>query len=453
MTLPPADDPNSALFTDLYELRMARSYFERGIEGRAVFDLFVRALPPQRNYLIAAGLDDVLRYLEGFAFSAEALQQLAAMDEFPDAVLERFAALRFTGDVYAVPEGTPIFAGEPIIEVVAPLPEAQLVETYLINQVHFQTAIASKGARVVDAADGRPVADFGARRAHGTDAALKAARALYIAGVDATSNVLASRTYGIPAAGTMAHSYVQAHDRELDAFRNFVRSYPQTTLLVDTYETAEGVRNVIRLAQELGDGFAVSAVRLDSGDLEVEAREARRLLDAAGLTAVRIIASGGLDEHSVAALVAAGAPIDGFGVGTRMDVSADAPSLDAVYKLVEYDGGGRLKLSPGKATVPGRKQIFRSSEGGVITGDVLALHDEQLDGTPLLRPVMRAGRRLPDAAVSLAESRDYARWQRDALPPALRALAPAAAFPVALSPALQAEQARVAAASRADRTG
>ncbi len=452
MTLPPAGDPNSALFTDLYELRMARSYFERGIEGRAVFDLFVRALPPQRNYLVAAGLDDVLRYLEAFAFSTQALQQLAAVDDFPDAVLERFAALRFTGDVYAVPEGTPIFAGEPIIEVVAPLPEAQLVETYLINQIHFQTMIASKGARVVDAADGRPVADFGARRAHGTDAALKAARALYIAGVDATSNVLASRTYGIPAAGTMAHSYVQAHDRELDAFRNFVRSYPQTTLLVDSYETAEGVRNVIRLARELGDGFAVSAVRLDSGDLEAEAREARRLLDAAGLTAVRIIASGGLDEHSVAALVAAGAPIDGFGVGTRMDVSADAPSLDAVYKLVEYDGGGRVKLSPGKATVPGRKQIFRSSEGGVITGDVLALHDEQLDGTPLLRPVMRAGRRLPDAAVSLAQSRDYARRQRDALPPALRALAPAAAFPVALSPALQAEQARVTAASRADRT-
>ena len=452
MTLPPADDPNSALFTDLYELRMARSYFERGIEGEAVFDLFVRALPPQRNYLVAAGLDDVLRYLEAFAFSADALHQLAAMGEFPDAVLERFAALRFTGDVYAVPEGTPIFAGEPIIEVVAPLPEAQLVETYLINQIHFQTAIASKGTRVVDAADGRPIADFGARRAHGTDAALKAARALYIAGVDATSNVPASRTYGIPAAGTMAHSYVQAHDGELDAFRNFVRSYPQTTLLVDSYETAEGVRNVIRLAQELGDGFAVSAIRLDSGDLEAEAREARKLLDAAGLTAVQIIVSGGLDEHSVAALVAAGAPIDGFGVGTRMDVSADAPSLDAVYKLVEYDGDGRVKLSPGKATLPGRKQIFRSSEGGVITGDVLALHDEQLDGTPLLRPVMRAGRRLPDAAVSLVESRDYARRQRDALPPALRALAPVAAFPVAISPALQAEQARVAAASRADRT-
>ena len=451
MTLPPADDPNSALFTDLYELRMARSYFERGMEGWAVFDLFIRALPPQRNYLIAAGLDDALRYLEGFAFSSHALHQLTAMGEFPEPIVERFAVMRFTGDLYALPEGTPVFGGEPIIEVVAPLPEAQLVETYLINQIHLQTAIASKGARVVDAAAGRPVADFGARRAHGTDAAIKAARALYIAGVAATSNVLASRTYGIPAAGTMAHSYVQAHERELDAFRNFVQSYPDTTLLVDTYETAEGVRNVIRLAEELGDGFAVSAIRLDSGDLERHAREARAMLDAAGLASVQIIASGGLDEHSIAALVAAGAPIDGFGVGTQMDVSADAPTLDAVYKLVEYDGEGRVKLSPGKETLPGRKQIFRTIESGVITRDVLALRDEQLAGAPLLRPVMRAGRHLPPER-SLAETRSYAAEQRAMLAPELRALERAAvAFPVEISPRLRSEQARVAASLRITR--
>ena len=453
MALPPADDPNIALFTDLYELRMARSYFERGMHGQAVFDLFVRALPPERNYLIAAGLDDALRYLEAFSFSDAALHELTAMGEFPDAIVERFASMRFTGDVYAVPEGTPVFGGEPIIEVVAPLPEAQLVETYLLNQIHFQTAIASKGARVVDAAGGRAIADFGARRAHGTDAAMKAARALYIAGVAATSNVLASRTYGIPGAGTMAHSYVQAHDRELDAFRNFVKSYPDTTLLVDTYDTIEGVRNVIRLAEELGDGFAVSAIRLDSGDLEQHAREARTLLDAAGLTSVQIIASGGLDEHSIAALVAAAAAVDGFGVGTRMAVSADAPSLDAVYKLVEYDGKGRAKLSPGKETLPGRKQLFRISEGGTIVRDVLALRGERLQGAALLSPVMRAGRRLPDAAVSLAEARSYAEEQRAMLAPELRAIERApVAFPVEVSSRLRSEHTRLAGVLRADRS-
>ena len=450
MRLPPHDDPNAALFTDLYELRMARSYFEHGVEAIAVFDLFVRTLPPQRNYLIAAGLDDVLRYLEGFAFSSDALQQLAVMGEFPEAVIERFASMRFTGDVYAIPEGTPIFGGEPIIEVVAPLPEAQLVETYLINQIHFQTAIASKGARVVDAAQGRPITDFGARRAHGTDAAMKAARALYIVGVAATSNVLASRTYEIPAAGTMAHSYVQAHESELEAFRNFVHTYPETTLLVDTYDTSNGVRNVIRLAEELGDAFAVNAIRLDAGDLAQLAREARALLDAAGLAAVQIIASGGLDEHSIAALVAADAPIDRFGVGTQIDVSADAPTLDAVYKLVEYAGDPRSKLSPGKATLPGRKQIFRDSTAGVITRDVLALQDEKLDGAPLLHPVMRSGRRLPAGDLTLARTRDYAEQQREALPPALRALEPSgAAFPVDVSAALHAEQRRVARQSAA----
>ncbi|HJM76665.1 MAG TPA: nicotinate phosphoribosyltransferase [Dehalococcoidia bacterium] len=435
--------PDSALFTDLYELRMARSYFERGMLGQAVFDLSVRSLPRERNYLVAAGLDDALRYLEDFSFSDAALQQLAEMGEFPDEIVEQFGATRFTGDVYAVPEGTPLFAGEPIIEVIAPLPEAQLVETYLLNQIHFQTAIASKGARIVEAAAGRSVADFGARRAHGTDAAIKAARALYIAGVGATSNVLASRRYGIPAAGTMAHSYVQAHDHELDAFRNFVASYPDTTLLVDTYDTTEGIRNVIRLAGELGNAFAVSAIRLDSGDLRQHAREARTMLDAAGLTAVQIIASGGLDEHSIAALVVAGAPIDGFGVGTKMDVPADAPTLDAVYKLVAYEGEGRAKLSPGKETLPGCKQVFRESEGGMITRDVLALRDEQSGGTPLLGPVMRAGHRLLPT-VSLAEARGYAERQRDTLAPELRAIERAAvAFPIEVSPQLGAEHARV----------
>ncbi len=443
---PPSTDPpfTDPLFTDLYELTMLRSYAEHGMDGTAVFDLFVRTLPPERNYLVACGLDDVLGYLEALAFSPQALDALEGFDQFPRDFREQLASLRFTGDVYAMAEGTPVFGGEPIIEVVAPLPEAQLVETYLINQVHFQTMIASKGARVVDAAGGRPVTDFGSRRAHGTDAAMKAARALYIAGVAATSNVLAGARYGIPVAGTMAHSFVQVHESEAGAFRSFVETHPQTVLLVDTYDTLEGVRAVIRLAEELGDAFAVTAIRLDSGDLAVLARDSRALLDAAGLEAVGIVVSGGLDEHSVAALVEAGAPIVAFGVGTRLGVSADAPYLDAVYKLVEYDGHGTLKLSTDKETLPGRKQVFRVDDGTHLAHDVLALHDEAVDGEPLLRPVMRAGRRLPAGEVTLDESRAHAAEQHQRLPPRLRELTPAESpFAVGISAGLAAERDRI----------
>ena len=436
----------AALFTDLYELTMLRAYFERGMRGSAVFDLYVRSLPPERNYLLACGLDDALTYLEGLAFSEEALEALAPLEQFPPSLLDELRALRFTGDVYAVAEGTPLFAGEPLLELVAPMPEAQLVETMLLNQLHFQTVVASKGARVVEAAGGRAVSDFGSRRAHGTDAALKAARALHIAGVDSTSNVLAGVRYGIPMAGTMAHSYVQAHAGDLEAFRAFTASYPETVLLVDTYDTLAGVRAVIRLAGELGDGFRVSALRLDSGDLAALARDARQLLDAAGLQRVEIFASGGLDEHAIAALVEGGAPVDGFGVGTRMAVSEDAPSLDAVYKLVEYEGQGRLKRSPAKQTLPGRKQVFRTFEHGEMVGDVIALHAERLPGEPLLQPVMRGGRRLSAADVTLAQARAHAAAQRERLPARLRALAHAdPPYPVEVSAELRAEQERVSA--------
>ena len=437
-------ESNVALFTDLYELTMLRSYFVEGLRAPAVFDLFVRTLPPQRNYLVACGLDDALAYLEQLSFPEQVIDDLASLDQFPPQFLEQLRSLRFTGDVLAVPEGTPVFANEPILEVVAPLPEAQLAETFLLNQIHLQTVIASKGARVVEAAAGRPVTDFGARRAHGTDAALKAARALYIAGVDATSNVLAGQRYGIAVAGTMAHSYVQAHEDEMAAFRAFVAADPETVLLVDSYDTTEGVRNVIRLARELGDGFRVRGVRLDSGDLAEHARAARRMLDEAGLQQVEIFASGGLDEHSVAELVVGGAPIDGFGVGTRLDVSADAPYLDAVYKLVAYDGRGRIKLSTEKATLPGRKQVWRVSDGGEPVRDVVALHDEAIDGEPLLRPVMQGGRQLAAGSVTLDEARAHARAQRDRLPAQLRGLAAAEPpYAVEISEGLRAEYERL----------
>ncbi len=386
------DDGNAALFTDLYQLTMLQAYFAEGMDGEAVFDLFVRRLRG-RNYLVACGLETVLHYLETFRFGPEALAYLDTLGLFQPDFLDYLAALRFTGSVHAVAEGTPVFAGEPLLEVVAPIGQAQLVETFLLNQITFQTNLATKAHRVVRAARGRAVADFGMRRMHAGDAALKAARACYVAGVHSTSNVLAGQRYGLPVTGTMAHSYVEAHADEADAFGAFARLYPGTTLLVDTYDTLGGVRRVVRLARERGDAFRVGAVRLDSGDLAALARQARRLLDEGGLGHVRIFASSSLDEHRIAALLEAGAPIDGFGVGTRLGTIADRPYLDSVYKLVAYAGEGRMKLSAQKATLPCRKQIFRIEEAGKAARDVLALHDEALAGQPLLDLVMQDGRR------------------------------------------------------------
>jgi len=417
-------DDSAALFTDLYEFKMVDAYLEEDMHDEAVFSLFVRRLPSRRNFLLACGLDEALRYLETLRFTPAQLDYLASLRLFSDRLLRYLERFRFSGEVCAVPEGTPVFGEEPILEVVAPLPEAQLVETYLLNQIHLQTLAASKASRVVEAAAGRTVMEFGLRRTHGVDAGVKVARAAFIAGVDATSNVLAGQRYGMPVAGTMAHSFVQAHDGELEAFRTFARCFPETTLLVDTYDTLRGVQHVIRLAKELGDGFHVHAVRLDSGDLLALSRAARQMLDDAGLRHVKLIASGNLEEESISWLLDQKAPVDGFGVGTALGVSSDVPCLDIVYKLVAYGGKDRIKLSAAKVLLPGRKQVFREEEEGVARRDVLARHGEQLKGRPLLRPVMRDGKRVEGTSPSLPEIRAYTRHELERLPSALRRLEP-----------------------------
>jgi nicotinate phosphoribosyltransferase len=440
MTRERAPGAPRALLVDLYELTMLEAYLAEGLRGEAVFSLFTRRLPPGRNYLVAAGLEDVLSILERLTFTDEDLAYLRSLGMFSDRVLNWLADFRFTGDVHAVAEGTPVFGGEPLVEVTAPLPEAQLVETAVLNQVHFQTVAASKAARVVDAAQGRTVVDFGVRRMPGAEAGARIARAQFVAGVTATSDVLAGQRDGIPVAGTMAHSYVQAHSSQIDAFRAFVRVYPEATLLVDTYDTLGGVRDVVRLARELGPAFRVRAVRLDSGDLLELSRGARRILDDAGLTAVSIFASGGLDEDRITRLVASGAPITGFGVGTAMGISEDAPSLDMAYKLVAYGGRDRMKLSPGKALLPGRKQVFRREDDGCAIGDVIAGADEHCAGRPLLSLVMRRGSRTSPRP-SLEASRALAREERRRLPPRIVALAAAdPPYPVDVSGGLAARR-------------
>ena len=442
---PWVDDRNAALLTDQYQLTMLQAYHREELVEDAVFSLFVRRLPPSRNFLLACGLDDALRYLETLRFDRDSLDYLASRDEFSREFVDWLADLRFTGDVHALPEGTPVFAEEPILEVTAPLPEAQLVETFLMNQIHFQTLVATKAARVVHAARGRTVVDFGLRRTHGTDAGVKAVRAYYIAGLAATSNVLAGRVYGVPVSGTMAHSYIQAHGSELEAFRAFSELYPDSVLLVDTYDTLEGVRNVTALAAELGDAFRVRAIRLDSGDLAELAFASREMLDEAGLEDVEIFASGGLDEYEIARLVEAGAPITGFGVGTGLGVSKDAPSLDIAYKLTAYAGRGRLKLSPDKRIIPGRKQVFRVEEKGLAIRDVIGLSGERDLGRPLLRKVMEAGARTPEGLMDLEKARKLAQVELARLPDRLLALDAAdPPYPVRMSAKLEAYRTKVA---------
>lgn len=435
----PAPQPqfSPVLLTDLYALTMLQAYFEEHMSETAAFSLFVRRLPERRNYLLACGLDDVLAFLETLRFDQAALAYLDSLGRFSAPFLRHLEQLRFTGDVHAVPEGTPVFANEPLVEIEAPIAEAQLVEAFVMNQIHLQTVLASKAARVVEAARGRQVVDFGLRRMHGIDAGLKAARAFHIAGVHATSNMAAGQAYGLRVAGTLAHSYIQAHDDESDAFRAFARLYPDTVLLVDTYDTLAGVRKVVDLARELGPSFRIGGVRLDSGDLGELALKARRILDDAGLHNVTVFASGGLNEDEIARLVAAGAPIDGFGVGTDMGVSRDAPSLDIAYKLVEYAGLARVKLSMGKELLPGRKQIFRVERDGIADRDVLGRRDEEPCGRALLQQVMTGGQRCPTGRVTLDEARVRAKAELDRLPLRVRGLDPAnPPYVVDLSPAL-----------------
>lgn len=439
------EDRTVALFVDLYELTMAQVYVAEDMHEDATFSLFVRKLPDRRNYLLACGLADVLTYLEALRFEPDSVEFLDSLGLFDTRFLDWLSTFRFSGEVNAVAEGTPVFANEPILEVTAPIAEAQLAETFIMNQVHLQTTLASKAARVVAAAQGRTVIDFGPRRMHGTDAAIKAARAFHVAGVDATSNVFASRVYDVKAAGTMAHSFVQAWDDETDAFRAFARQFPETVLLVDTYDTLRGVERICRLAAELGDDFKVRGIRLDSGDLADLAFRSRKILDDAGLCHVEIFASSSLDEDAIDEIVRAGAPITGFGVGTKMGVSADAPSLDIAYKLCAYAGKGRLKTSTGKPVLPGRKQVFRNERDGVAVGDVIARADEDHAGRPLLEAVMKEGRRLVREIVSLDDARERARQETRRLPAALRGLAPAPEpYPVTVSDALRTDQERIA---------
>lgn len=435
---------DAALFTDLYELTMAASYFREAMNAEATFSLFVRKLPPQRSFLVAAGLEDALGYLEALRFSDAALRYLRALGTFEPAFLDFLRELRFTGGVRAVAEGSVLFGDEPLLEVTAPLIEAQIVETALLNVCHLQTLLASKAARSVLAAGGRAVVDFGLRRTHGLEAGMKAARCAYIAGAAMSSNVLAGLVYGIPPTGTMAHSYVEAFPREIDAFRAFARTFPSaTTLLIDTYDTLAAARKAVVVAREMeARGERLGGVRLDSGDLVALSRDVRRILDEAGLGYVRIFASGGLDEDEVARCLAAGAPIDAFGVGTRMNVSADAPYLDIAYKLVHYAGRNVLKLSEGKKTWAGPKQVHRFRDAAArFAGDRLGVEAEPAPpgAEALLATVMRDGRRLvPPPA--LAEIRARCAAQIAALPDDVRRLHDARAYPVAYSERLVAAQ-------------
>jgi nicotinate phosphoribosyltransferase len=435
--------PQSALLTDLYQFTMGQAYLELGMRETAVFELFVRRLPAKRQVLIAAGLAQVVEYLEELQFGADDIGFLESLQIFSPEFLDHLAAVRFTGSLHAMAEGTPFFGNEPILRVTAPILEAQLVESRIINIMHLQTLIASKAARCVFVARGRRLVDFGMRRAHGAEAAILAARAAYIAGFDATATVEAGRRFAIPLSGTMAHSFIEAHDSEAQALRNFAVSRGRrTSLLIDTYDTERAARRVVELIRELersGMPQRIASVRIDSGDLGAQARAVRQILDASGCQDVEIILSGSLDEYQLESLLAADTPVEAFGIGTRLDVSEDAPSLDIAYKLEEYAGRPRRKRSPGKETWPGRKQVFRRRNSeGELAGDTIALDDETMEGEPLLREVMRNGRRIAPTP-ALTEIRERCRARLAELPQALRALKTAgAAYPVQVSDRLRA---------------
>lgn len=437
---PGIDLLRTPLLTDFYELTMYDAYLEAGMVEPASFEFFVRKLPPCRNFLLACGLEQAVRFLLEACIGEAELAWLERSGRFSRRTIDRLAGFRFTGDVDAVPEGTVVFASEPILRVTAPLPEAQFLETRLINLLHFETLIASKAARMVLAAgDGKMLLDFGLRRAHGAEAGLLAARASYVAGFDGSATVPAEPFFGIPIYGTMAHSFVQAHEDEVEAFLHFARARPQSVvLLIDTYDTERAARRVVELAPKLeSEGIPLRGVRIDSGDLADHARKVRRILDEGGLAQVRIFASGGIDEHLIARHVADGVPIDGYGIGTSLTTSNDWASLDCAYKLVDYAGSPRRKRSEGKATLPGRKQVWRRYDGGGrMSGDTIALADEDLDGEPLLVPVVRSGE-IVAPSPPLERIRARVREQLRALPEPLRGLEPAQAYPVVLSPALE----------------
>ncbi len=424
------------LLTDLYQLTMLQGYYQQGMDDIAAFEFFVRKLPPGRNFFVAAGLAQVLEYLQGLHFEPQELDWLRQSGRFDEDFIDHLSQWRFLGDVEAMAEGTLFFPDEPILRVVAPIDQAQLVESRVINILHFQSLIASKAVRCVLAAPDKLLVDFGMRRAHGGEAALWAARACYLAGFAGSSTVQAGVLYGVPVFGTMAHSFVQAHEVEQQAFAHFALAQrDNAVLLIDTYDTERGAQRVVELAAELKQqGITIKAVRLDSGDLAEHARRVRRILDSGGLSEVKIFSSGNLDEYALHDLLAQGAPIDGFGIGTRLDTSADAPYLDCAYKIQEYAGTPRRKRSEGKATWPGRKQVYRRFDNGVMGGDLITTLSATDSGEALLQPAMRAGQ-IVTPQPNLEQSRQRLYTQLDSLPPALRGLK-AVAYPVEVSESL-----------------
>lgn len=429
------------LFTDLYELSMARVYHAEDMDREAVFELFYRRLPEERDYVLACGQNQALEALLDFGFSRDEIDWLASLKRFPDEFLDFLSGLRFTGDVDVIPEGSVVFPCEPVMRVKAPLIQAQLVETLLLNTIHGQSVLASKAARVVEAADGRPVMDFGARKAQSRDAAMNLARASWIVGGSGTSNLEAARALDIPVLGTMAHSFVQAYNDEFRAFREFSHYWPETTLLVDTWDTLRGVERVIDLLREHAGGTPpASAVRLDSGDLLNLSKQARQKLNDAGFVDVKILASSGLDEHEIQRLLKRGAPIDGFGVGTEWAAVADAPSIDFAYKLAEYDDEPRIKASSNKSTWPGSKQVWRQWRDGVMAGDLVTGADESgpEGAQPLLEPAIRRGESVAGLPPDLDTIRERARDALARLPQSIRRLEPTdRAYPVTISNSLE----------------
>lgn len=437
--LPPIDYRHELLVTDLYEVSMTEAYLAAGMADTAVFELFVRKLPPHRNFLMAAGLEQAIDFLLHARCDEKGIQWLRDNGGFGNRLCDFLAQFRFTGDVDALPEGTPFFPDEPVIRVSAPITQAQIVETRLINLLHYQTLVASKAARMVLAAPGKRLVDFGLRRAHSAEAGLLAARASYIAGFAGTATVPAGQAFGIPVSGTMAHSFVQAHDREEDAFITFARTLPERTVfLLDTYDTLAAAQKVAAIAPRLAkNGISIKAVRLDSGDLGALARDVRAILDEAQLGSVEIIASGGIDEYVLARLMAEGAPIDSYGIGTSLVTSEDAPALDCAYKLKAYAGKPRRKRSTGKAFWPGATQVFRRlGRNGEIVADDIVAASEVREGIPLLLPVLRNGE-LVSSLPALTEVRTYAADQLVRLPSSLRSIEPATSLVPSVSPRLR----------------
>jgi len=441
-----------SLATDLYELTMGASYAALGMDAVATFSLFTRRLPKNRSFLVAAGLEEGLERLQNLRFDQKAIEHLRSVTQIRPDFLDLLAKLRFSGNVWAVPEGRIVFSDEPVLEVQAPIIEAQLAETILVNAIHFPTLVATKAARCVTAAPGKALIDFGLRRTPSIDAGLAVARASYLAGFASTSNVLAGERYGIPPAGTVAHSFVEVFATEREAFRAFAATFPgPVTLLIDTYDTAKGAGNAVAIARELAaTGKRILAVRIDSGDLGALSVQVRRELDTAGLRDVQIVASGGLDEFQLAALTRAGAPIDAYGIGTRLGTSADAPALDMAYKLVDYAGRPRLKLSAEKETLVGPKQIWRRHDRqGIFQEDLLAARDEPSPGEawePLLVPVMEGGSLLKQPG--LAEIRARHRAEAAAVPRGLLRLKGQGNYAVRLTDTLRERQQAAVAAVR-----